>query len=419
MTSICFYFEVHQPLRLRRYSYFDIGKVHDYFDSNHNGRILDKVADKCYLPANDMMLRLIEEHKGSFRIAYSISGLLLDQLELRRPDVLNSFKELAQTGCVEFLNETYYHSLAFIFSPEEFKKQVVLHRDRIRELFGQTATSFRHTEFIYNNALAKMVETMGYRVILTEGADKILAWRRPDYVYQARNCGGLRMLLRNYRLSDDIAFRFSNHDWPEFPLTVDKYVTWLNGTSKGAQVINLFMDYETFGEHQWHETGIFEFFNRIPGEVLKNSDFRFQTPSEAAADHLPVAALDVPNFISWADEGRDLTAWLGNSLQRDASRAVFELEKDVLACGDGNLLHAWRAVQTSDHFYYMCTKWFSDGDVHKYFNPYPSPYDAYINYMNIIDDLSRQVGMCRKNREAVDESTRSASHDTSSTRLPF
>jgi alpha-amylase len=391
MPSVCFYFQVHQPYRLKRYSYFDIDHVHDYEDTEQNHLILNKVAEKCYLPANRMMLQLINRYKGAFRIAFSISGVLLDQLEKYRIDVLDSFKQLADTGCVEFLNETYYHSLAFIYSPKEFKRQVTLHRNKIKTLFGQTADTFRHTEFIYNNDLAALVEKMGYKAILTEGADNILNWRSSDFVYQPAGCKKLKLLLRNYRLSDDIAFRFSNPQWPEYPLCTEKYAHWIHKTGDVGQVINLFMDYETFGEHQWQETGIFDFMSELPGAILKQPGFSFQTPREIIRDYSSVASLDVSHFISWADEERDLTAWLGNALQRDASRAIYALEKKVILTGDENLMNIWRLLQTSDHFYYMCTKWFADGDVHKYFNPYPSPYDAYINYMNIIDDFSRQL----------------------------
>ncbi|MBN1662167.1 MAG: glycoside hydrolase family 57 protein [Deltaproteobacteria bacterium] len=412
MPGICFYFQVHQPLRLRHYSYFDIDHVHAYGDMEQNRAILNKVSEKCYLPANRMMFDLIERHEGAFRIAYSLSGILLDQLETYRPDVLDSFRQLADTGCVEFLNETYYHSLAFIFSPEEFKKQVMLHKDRIKTLFGQTADTFRHTEFIYNNDLAAAAEDMGYKCILTEGADKILGWRSPDFVYQPQGCRHLKLLLRNYRLSDDIAFRFSNRQWPEYPLTVDKYAHWIHKAGEEGRIINLFMDYETFGEHQWQETGIFEFMKNLPDALLKQPGFQFQTPREIAADQSPVASLDVPQFISWADVERNLTAWLGNALQRDASRTLYDLEQSVVSCGDEQLLHIWRCLQTSDHLYYMCTKWFSDGDVHKYFNPYPSPYDAYINFMNIMDDFSRQLDKKRSNDpNHINTTKRSLSND--------
>lgn len=391
MPSICFYFQVHQPFRLRNYSYFDIGETHDYEDESANREILEKVARKCYLPANKILLGLLREHKGAFRIAYSISGVALDQFERYNPDVLDSFKRLADTGCVEFLDETYYHSLAFLYSRTEFREQVRKHRDRVRALFGQTPTAFRNTELIYSNELAQEVERLGYTAILAEGADRILGWRSPNFVYQPAGCLKLRLLLKNYRLSDDIAFRFSNREWSEYPLTAEKFATWVHQINAAGEVVNLFMDYETFGEHQWHDTGIFDFLKIIPATILTHPDFRFQTPTEAARQYTPVAQLDVPQYVSWADVERDLTAWLGNDMQNDAIRTVYDLEKRVRGLKDPKLLHAWRQLQTSDHFYYMCTKWFADGDVHKYFNPYPSPYDAYINFMNVITDFARRI----------------------------
>lgn len=388
MPSVCFCFEVHQPFRLRNYTFFDINQNHDYWADEKNREILNKVADKCYIPTNTLMLDLIRKLNGDFRISYSITGVLLDQLEMYRPDVLESFVELAKTGCVEFVNETYYHTLAFLFSQKEFKEQVTLHRKRISSLFGQTPKTFRNTEMIYNNDLARLIESMGFRMILTEGADQILGWRSPNFVYQPAGAVKLKCLLKNYRLSDDIAFRFSNHEWEEFPLTAEKYAGWVHQITGNGEVLNLFMDYETFGEHQWAETGIFEFLKVLPEKILAHPDFRFQTPAEVEKSYGPVSQIDVPHFISWADVERDLTAWLGNHMQNDAIRTLFGLEKKVRAAKDPAMLDAWRRLQTSDHFYYMCTKWFADGDVHKYFNPYDSPYDGYINYMNVLADFT-------------------------------
>jgi len=403
MPSVCLYFQVHQPRRLRHYTFFDIDHYHDYEDDYSNGLILNKVAEKCYLPANRIMLNLIRRYRGDFRISYSITGAVIDQFEKHRMDVLDSFKRLADTGCVEFLNETYDHSLSFLFSLREFKEQVMLHKKKMQALFGQTGKTFRYTELIYNNDLAHAVEKMGYEVILAEGADKILGWRSPNCVYQPAGCNSLKLLLRNYRLSDDIAFRFSNTKWSEYPLYADKFAHWIHQMNReGESVVNLFMDYETFGEHQWQETGIFEFIRMLPREIIKHPDFIFQTLSEAARDHEPVARLDIPDFISWADTDRDLSAWLGNSLQKDAMRTLYNMESKVRSRQDEGMLKKWRTLQTSDHFYYMCTKFFSDGDVHKYFNPYASPYDAYINYMNILDDFSGLLGKRRNTvREAV------------------
>ncbi|OHE20477.1 MAG: alpha-amylase [Syntrophobacterales bacterium GWF2_56_9] len=403
MPSVCLYFQVHQPCRLRRYSFFDVGHVHDYEDEAENHRILDRVAQKCYLPANALLLKLIEEHKGKFRAAFSLSGVVLDQIERRRPDVLESFRRLAATGCVEFLNETDSHSLAFLFSPREFRAQVLLHRKRIRALFGQDGRTFRHTELIYSNDLAKAVDKLGYAVILAEGTEKILGRRSPNQVYRPAGYGKLKLLLRNYRLSDDVAFRFSEAAWSEHPLTAEKYAHWLHRIGGKEAVVNLFMDYETFGEHQWRETGIFEFLSALPGEILRHPDFFFQTPAEVAASHDPAGEFDCPGFISWADVERDMTAWLGNAMQQDAARSLYGLESAVRRRKDEGIFKTWRMLQTSDHFYYMCTKWFSDGDVHRYFNPFESPYEAYINYMNILDDLSqslKQKKECIHDRDA-------------------
>ncbi len=386
MTGICIYFQVHQPYRLKRYTVFQLGSDHEYEDEQLNTQILNKVADKCYLPANEIIHRLIKEFPGVFKVAFSISGITLEQLQRQRPEVIESFQRLASSGQVEFLNESYYHTLAFLHSPAEFSKQVELQQSKIRELFGQEAVTFRNTELIFSNSLATLIGEMGYRVILAEGAEKILGWRSPNYLYGVPGSPKIKCLLRNYRLSDDIAFRFSNRSWPEYPLTADKFAAWLNST-KQEQLINLFMDYETFGEHQWEETGIFEFLRALPGAILKYPELFFLTPQEAAAQFSPLADLDVPQYVSWADTERDLTAWQGNSMQKDAAKSLYRLEEAALRA-DGELLNKWRRLQTSDHFYYMCTKWFADGTVHKYFNHYASPYDAYINYMNILDDLS-------------------------------
>jgi alpha-amylase len=391
MTSVCLYFQVHQPCRLRRYSFFDVGHIHNYEDETENRRILDRVTQKCYLPANALLLKLIEEQQGKFRIAFSLSGTVLDQIERSRPDVLESFQRLAATGCVEFLNETDSHSLAFLFSPREFKAQVLLHRARILALFDQDSRTFRHTELIYSNDLAIAVEKLGYAVILAEGTEKILGRRSPNRVYRPAGSGKLRLLLRNYRLSDDVAFRFSDRRWAEYPITAAKYAHWIHRIRREESVVNLFMDYETFGEHQWEETGIFQFLSTLPGEILRHPGFRFVTPAEAAAGHHPAGEIDCPEFISWADEERDTTAWLGNAMQQDAAQTLYKMESAIRRRKDENLFKTWRMLQTSDHFYYMCTKWFSDGDVHRYFNPYESPYEAYINYMNILDDLSQSI----------------------------
>lgn len=391
MPALCFYFQVHQPYRLRPYSFFDIGAQPYYEDATINCDILLKVARKCYLPMNELLLRLIKKHDGRFKCSFSISGTALDQFEEYAPEVLESFKALAKTGCVEFLDETYAHSLAFLYSEAEFKKQVKKHRTRMKVLLGVEPTAFRNTELIYSNALGRVIEEMGYEAILAEGADHVLAWRSPNYVYQPVGCNNIKLLLKNYALSDDIAFRFSNHDWPEFPLTAEKFASWAHKANGNGEVINLFMDYETFGEHQWEETGIFHFMHALPDEILTCPDFCFMTPTEVARSYSPKAKLDVPQFVSWADIERDLTAWLGNDMQNDAITALYSHEAEVAGLNDPELETTWQRLQTSDHFYYMCTKWFADGDVHKYFNPYGTPYDAYINYMNVLADFQLRL----------------------------
>jgi len=386
MASVCFYFQVHQPYRLRHYTIFDSDG--NYFDEYKNAQVCRKVAGKCYLPTNQLMLDLIRRHEGRFKIAYSITGVVLEQFREYAPEVLASFQELAQTGCVEFLGETYYHSLSFLFSPREFAAQIDRHRQVVRDLFGQTPRVFRNTELVYNNALAEAIERIGgFDAVLAEGADHILGWRSPNFVYRPPNTRKLKLLLKNYRLSDDIAFRFSNRGWREWPLGAEKFGQWVNAVNGNGYTVNLFVDYETFGEHQWEDTGIFEFLRHLPGEILKNPDNDFKTPSEVADAYQAMDVVDVPHLVSWADTERDLSAWLGNPMQHNAVHELYNLEDQIKAAGDPALLHDWRKLQTSDHFYYMCTKWFADGDVHKYFNPYDSPYDSYINFMNVLDHL--------------------------------
>lgn len=388
MKTICFYFQVHQPFRLRRYRFFDIGKNHNYFDEFANRSIMRKVAEKCYLPTNKLMLDLIKEYGSRFRISYSISGTALDQFEMYAPDVLETFQKLAKTGSVEFLAETYSHSLSALKSREEFTRQVKAQMAKVENLIGYKPKSFRNTELIYSDEIGAMVADMGFNTMLTEGAKHILGWKSSNFVYSNAINPKLRLLLKNFRLSDDIAFRFSNRDWSEWPLTTEKYVHWLNNINPNEEIVNLFMDYETFGEHQWAETGIFDFMRALPGRVFANTNFEFLTPSEAAQKHQPVALLHVPHPISWADEERDLTAWLGNELQDSAFNELYNLADMVEKIDDPNIKRDWLYLQTSDHFYYMCTKWFSDGDVHKYFNPYDTPYEAFINFMNVLSDFT-------------------------------
>lgn len=391
MPSVCCYFQVHQPCRLRHYTFFDIGREHVYENEEENRAVLERVSQKCYLPAAYILLEQIRHHGGRFKVAFSISGIALEQFARYQPAVLKIFQDLAATGCVEFLNETYHHSLAFLFSEAEFHRQVTLHREAIESYFKQVPTVFRNTELIFNNDVARVVEKMGFTAILAEGADPILGWRSPNHVYLPQGCRTLRLLLKNYRLSDAIAFRFNDPTSPDYPLSGARFADRIHQTHGVGDVINLFMDFETFGEHHAAETGIFDFMKDFPAAILRHPDFSFATPSEAARIHTPVARLDVPQFISWADVERDLSAWVGNDMQKDAIQAVYGLENKILRLHKPALLQTWRNLQTSDHFYYMCTKWFGDGDIHKYFNPFKSPYDAYINYMNIIADLTRQI----------------------------
>ncbi len=391
MTAVCLYFQVHQPRRIKRYRLFDVGNDHEYFNDaaerdTNNGKVLRKVADKCYLPANETLLHMLRTYPD-FKAAFSISGIALEQFEEYAPEVIESFRRLVATGRVELLSETYYHSLAFLRSPAEFREQVRMHDDKIQELFGVTPYVFRNTELIYRNDIAHLVADMGYLGMLAEGADHLLGWRKPTYVYHAKGDPQFRLLLKHYKLSDDIAFRFSNRSWEEWPLTAPKFAQWVHAHDGDGYVVNLFMDYETFGEHQWEDTGIFSFLRAMPGDILAREGARFVTPTEAMTEFAPVGELDAPHYVSWADVERDLTAWQGNAIQHDALRALFSLEGDVKATGNSELLRDWRRLSTSDHFYYMCTKWFSDGDVHRYFSPYESPYEAYIAYMNVLNDV--------------------------------
>jgi len=401
MRTICLYFQVHQPFRFRKYRFFDIGNDHYYYDDYSNESILHKVSQKCYLPANELILDLIKKHKGRFKVAYSISGIAMEQFRLYAPEVLESFKKLADTGKVEFLSETYAHSLSSLKEREEFERQVRTHDQLIKEHFGQEPTVFRNTELIYSDEIGAMVADMGFKAMLTEGAKHILGWKSPNYLYCNAINPKLKLLLKNFKLSDDIAFRFSNKGWPEYPLTADKYVFWLNQTPENEEVINLFMDYETFGEHQWKETGIFDFLAALPTSVFKNSPFTFSTPSEVAKKLQVVSAVNVPHPISWADEERDLTAWLGNEMQNEAFNKLYSLGEKVHESGVEGIKQDYAYLQVSDHFYYMSTKFFSDGEVHSYFNPYDTPYEAFINYMNVLSDFEIRVNAAA--RSGVDD----------------
>lgn len=387
--TLCLYFQVHQPIRLRKYHFFDIGKYSDYYDDFANRSFTKKIAERCYLPANRVLLELIKKYGKNFKVAFSITGLAIEQFRKYAPEVIDSFKALAGTGCVEFLAETYSHSLACLVDETEFKHQVKRHADLMKELFGMKPVTFRNTELVYSDEIGEMVAKMGYTTMLTEGARHILGWKSPNYLYTNSINPKLKLLLKNFRLSDDIAFRFSDRQWDQWPLTAEKYVSWLDAAD--GEIVNLFMDYETFGEHQNAETGIFDFLAALPGQVFSASDFEFLTPKEVAAKHQPVAPLHVPYPISWADEERDLTAWLGNELQNEAFEELYKVRDKVNALKDESLTHDYNCLQASDHFYYMCTKLFADGDIHRYFTPYDTPYEAFINYMNVLSDFILRV----------------------------
>lgn len=349
---------------------------------------------------NALIHRLIDQYEGIFKVSFSISGTAIDQFKAYAPEVIESFQELVKTGCVEVLSETYNHSLSYLFSEEEFKQQVKDHYKLMNDLFGVEPGTFRNTELIYSNSIAKTVADMGFKRMLCEGADHILGWQSPHYLYRPSGEERLVLLLKSYKLSDDIAFRFSNKAWNEYPLDAEKFAGWVNALHGSGQVVNLFMDYETFGEHQWEDTGIFQFMEALPGYLLRHPDTRFMTPAETTQHFSPVGELDVPFYTSWADTERDLTAWLGNELQIDAIKAIYALEGKVKASGDPALMRTWKNLQTSDHFYYMCTKWFADGDVHSYFNPYSTPYDAYINYMNVVSDFALRLDEAAMERQS-------------------
>ena len=389
--SLCLYFQVHQPNRLRLYRFFDIGKDSHYYDDFANRTILRRVAQKCYLPMNALLLELIEAIKGAFKVTFSMSGTVLEQFDRYAPEVIESFRKLAQTGCVEFLSETYYHSLASLQSPIEFKNQVLKHKAAIEHYFGVTPKAFRNTELIYSDAIGEMVYDMGFKTMLTEGAKHILGWKSPNFVYNCAQAPNLKLLLKNSGLSDDIAFRFSDRNWSDWPLTGEKYLSWLKSSAQNDDIVNLFMDYETFGEHQKAASGIFDFMRFFPEVVLADGQFEFVTPSQAVKKHRTVGDLDVMDPISWADEERDVTAWLGNELQNDAFNKLYDQEEKLALLNDEALWSDFGHLQESDHFYYMCTKFFSDGAVHKYFNPYDTPYEAFINYMNVLSDFILRV----------------------------
>lgn len=390
MKTICFYFQIHQPFRLKRYRFFNIGKDHYYYDDFSNEDIMQRIAANSFIPANRMLFDLVNQYKGRFKVAFSISGVALEQLEIYAPEVIDGLRQLANTGNVEFLAETYAHSLASTIDQVEFKNQVKQHADKIEMLFDQKPVTFRNTELIYSNDIGEAVYEMGYTKMITEGARHILGWKSPNYVYTSSVQPKLKLLLKNYKFSDDIMFRFSDYSWHDYPLTADKFINWIEGLPEKEQVVNLFMNYETFGSMQPSHTGIFEFMKALPHFAFEKG-ISFSTPSEVLDNNTPIGSIDVPHSISWADEERDLSAWIGNTLQKEAFKTLYEIGERVRMCNDRRLKQDWLYLQTSDHFYYMSTKHFSDGAVHDQFSPYPSPYDAFNNYMNVLSDFIERV----------------------------
>jgi alpha-amylase len=386
MPSIVFYFKVHQPERIKHYTIFDIGEDKNYFDDERNKFYLDRIVRKCYFPTLNLIYQLIKETKGKFKVSFGATGIFFDQLKRWHPEIIELFQKLSQTGSVEFVGETYYHSLASLFSITDFQEQVLLHRNLIKKLFHQESKVFANTELIYFDNLTQIVKNLGFEGILTEGVPWILEWRSPNFIYEDPE-KNLKILLRNYKLSDDMSFRFSAKWWEEWPLTADKFAEWLSSHNGNGEIINLFMDFETFGEHQWEETGIFEFLKALPFEVLKRKDLNFALPSEAIKKYPARGIFSSTKPITWADTERDLTAWLGNEIQQECAQILFSLEKTT----PFYLKETWRKLQTADHFYYMCTKWFADGDVHKYFNPYDNPYEAYLNFRNVLEDFKLRI----------------------------
>lgn len=401
--TLCFYFQIHQPVRLRRYRFFDIGKRHDYFDEYVNRSTIRRIAERCYLPMNHLIMDLIKHYGTNFKVSFSISGSALEQFALHAPEVIESFQELAKTGCVEFLAETYAHSLASLSDTDEFERQVRRHVVKMEELFGQKPVTLRNSSLIYSDQIGERVAAMGFESMLTDGAKHVLGWKSPNFVYTNVMNPRLKLLLKNSRLSDDLTLRFSDHSWHEWPLTADKYARWLKDSTRDSEIVNLFMNYETFGENQLAETGIFEFMRSLPEYIFSTTDFEFLTPGEAVKKHQPVAPLHVPYPISWADEEKDITGWLGNELQNEAFEELFKIQPKVEALNDPELNEDYSRLQASDHFYYMRTKLFSDNDYHRYVSPYETPYEAFINYMNVLSDFIARVEDMEKMRNIASD----------------
>lgn len=390
--SICIYFQIHHPERLRKYQFFDIGKKHNYFDNYANRSELEDLAENCYLPANALLLDLIKKYEGKFKVAFSISGSAIDQLEMHTPEVIRSFQELAQTGQVEFLAETYSHSLASLSEDtDEFELQVKRHSAAIKELFGKKPVTFRNTSLIYSDKIGKRVADLGFKTMLTDGAKHVLGWKSPNFVYKNALDENLNLLLKNSKLSDDIAIRFSDKNWSEYPLTSEKYVDWVSHSLQDTEVLNLFMNYEVIGHYNRAESGIFDFLRYFIQQIAENPNYQFLLPKEVTKKHTAKDILPVPYPISWTDEERDITSWLGNELQKEAFTELFKIQPLVKKKKNAELNEDYSRLQASEHFYFMRTKLFSGADYHKYILPYESPYEAFINYMNVLSDFIDRV----------------------------
>lgn len=390
--SICIYFQIHHPERLRKYQFFDIGKKHNYFDNYANRSELEDLAENCYLPANALLLDLIKKYEGKFKVAFSISGSAIDQLEMHTPEVIRSFQELAQTGQVEFLAETYSHSLASLSEDtDEFELQVKRHSAAIKELFGKKPVTFRNTSLIYSDKIGKRVADLGFKTMLTDGAKHVLGWKSPNFVYKNALDENLNLLLKNSKLSDDIAIRFSDRNWSEYPLTSEKYADWVSHSLQDTEVLNLFMNYEVIGHYNRAESGIFDFLRYFIEQIAENPNYQFLLPKEVTKKHTAKDILPVPYPISWTDEERDITSWLGNELQKEAFTELFKIQPLVKKKKNAELNEDYSRLQASEHFYFMRTKLFSGADYHKYILPYESPYEAFINYMNVLSDFIERV----------------------------
>ena len=390
--SICIYFQIHHPERLRKYQFFDIGKKHNYFDNYANRSELEDLAENCYLPANALLLDLIKKYEGKFKVAFSISGSAIDQLEMHTPEVIRSFQELAQTGQAEFLAETYSHSLASLSEDtDEFELQVKRHSAAIKELFGKKPVTFRNTSLIYSDKIGKRVADLGFKTMLTDGAKHVLGWKSPNFVYKNALDENLNLLLKNSKLSDDIAIRFSDKNWSEYPLTSEKYADWVSHSLQDTEVLNLFMNYEVIGHYNRAESGIFDFLRYFIQQIAENPNYQFLLPKEVTKKHTAKDILPVPYPISWTDEERDITSWLGNELQKEAFTELFKIQPLVKKKKNAELNEDYSRLQASEHFYFMRTKLFSGADYHKYILPYESPYEAFINYMNVLSDFIERV----------------------------